>query len=281
MFDSSPFHDLLGFLSPGVMQAYVILMFLAVVAGTVIDVIHKKSAQYFFENAEKAQKAARRTVSSGEKVSLAVSTIANEVLTSSEFCNPQRRLSHLLTMYGTVTFIVTTVILIFGYPTPADGAPGGLVALWHLGALMVCVGGYWFWFFIRVDLNSEGNPWYRFVPADLFILSLLMMTTFGLLWSITGGTSALSLLFFVIFVVASTSLFCTVLWSKFAHMFFKPAAAYQKKLTKADGSQENLPDLGELNDPEIQARYPDIPKYMGDNPANMGLGIKRESPNHY
>jgi len=281
MFDTSPFHDLLGFLSPGVMQAYVVLMFLAVIAGTVIDVVHKKSAQYFFENAQKAQQAAKRTVTGGEKVSLAVSTLANEVLTSSEFCNPKRRLSHLLTMYGTVIFIVTTVMLIFGYPTPDEAVSGGVVALWHLGALMVCVGGYWFWFFIRVDLNSEGNPWYRFVPADLFILSLLMMATFGLLWSVTQGLGALNLLFFVIFIAASTTLFCTVIWSKFAHMFFKPAAAYQKKLTRADGSQENLPDLGDLSDPELQARYPDIPTYMGDKPAYMGLGIKRETPNHY
>ena len=226
MFESSPFHDLLGFLSPAVMQTYVILMVLAVIAGVIIDVMHKKSAQYFFENAQKAQKSARRTVTGGEKVSMAISTVANEVLTSSEFCNPQRRLSHLLTMYGTIIFIITTAILIFSYPTPADGAPGGWIALWHLGALMVCVGGYWFWFFIRVDLNSEGNPWYRLVPADLFILSLLMMTTFALLWSITSG--AVSLLFFAIFIAAATTLFCTVLWSKFAHMFFKPAAAYQK-----------------------------------------------------
>jgi hypothetical protein len=81
--------------------------------------------------------------------------------------------------------------------------------------------------------------------------------------------------------VASTTLFSTVLWSKFAHMFFKPAAAYQKRLIKADGSQENLPDLPELTDPEVKTRYPDIPEYMGDNPPDMGLGIKREAPQHY
>ena len=278
---TNPFYDLLGVLTPTVMQVYIVLMFLAVVAGTIIDVIHKKSAQYFYENAQKAQKSAKRTVSGGEKVSLAVSTLANEVLTSSEFDNQQRRMSHLLTMYGTIIFIVTTVIMIFGYPTPAEAAPGGLVALWHIGALMVCVGGYWFWFVIRCDVSSEGKPWYKLVRADLFVLSLLMMTTFALIWSFTRGAGALNVLFFVIFIAASTTLFCTVLWSKFAHMFFKPAAAYQKKITKADGSQENLPDLGELSDPDVQARYPDIPTYMGDKPAYMGLGIKRESPNHY
>jgi hypothetical protein len=190
-------------------------------------------------------------------------------------------MSHLLMMYGFVTFIVTTVMLIFGYPTPAEAAPGGLVALWHIAALMVCVGGYWFWFFIRVDLSSEGNPWYRLVPADLFILSLVMTTTFALVWSVTRGAGSLNLLLFFVFIAAATILFCTVLWSKFAHMFFKPAAAYQKKIIMADGSQENLPDLGELTDPELQKRYPDIPTYMGDNPAYMGLGIKRDSPNHY
>jgi len=45
--------------------------------------------------------------------------------------------------------------------------------------------------------------------------------------------------------------------------------------------QENLPDLGDLSDSALQARYPDIPTYMGANPPYMGLGIKRESPNHY
>ena len=278
---SSPFHDLLDFLTPGVMQAYVVLMFLAVIGGTIVDVIHKKSAQYFFENAQKAKLSAKRTVGGGEKMSLAISTVANEVLTSSEFCNPDRRKSHLLTMYGFIIFVVTTVMLIFSYPTPAEPAPWLVVALWHIAALMVCVGGYWFWFRIRVDLNSEGNPWYRLVRADLFVLSLLMTTTFALLWSITQGAGALNLLLFVIFVTAATTLFTTVLWSKFAHMFFKPAAAYQKKITRADGSQENLPDVGDLSDPALQAKFPDIPTYMGKNPPNMGLGIKRESPNHY
>jgi hypothetical protein len=281
MFDTNPFHDLLGFLTPTIMQLYVVLMFLAVVGGTIIDTIHKKSAEYFFENAKEAQKSATRTVSGGEKVSIAISTVANEVLTSSEFANPQRRKSHLLTMYGFIIFLVTTVTMIFSYPTPAEATPAMLVVLWHIGALMVCVGGYWFWFFIRCDVNSEGKLWYKLVRADMFILSLLLTTTFALIWSITQGAGALNTLFFLIFILSSTFLFCTVLWSKFAHMFFKPAAAYQKKITQADGSQENLPDLDDLDDPAVQARYPDIPEYMGKIPPNMGLGIKRESPNHY
>jgi len=268
---SNPFIDLADLITPAMMQIYVIAMIIAVAAGTIIDVIHKKSAKYFSENAKKAQQSARRTVSSSERSSALISTITSEVLTSSEFDNQQRRMSHLMLMYGFIIFIVSTIAMIFG------GAESGIwPLLWHLGALSVCVGGYWFWFFIRCDVNSEGKAWYQLVRADLFILSLLMTTTFALLWSIIGG-----ILLFAIFILASTILFTTVLWSKFAHMFFKPAAAFQKKITKLDGSQENLPDVGEMNDPAIQARYPDIPEYMGDNPPNMGLGIKREAPNHY
>jgi len=278
MISTNPFSVLSELIPSMAMQTYIIVMFLMVVGGTILDMIHKKSAQYFFENAKKAQKNARRSVSGGEKMGLAVSTVASEVLTSSEFANPQRRLSHLFTMYGFILFVVSTVALIFAYPTSADA--GIWPVLWHLGALSLAFGGYWFWFFIRVDVSSEGNPWYRIVRADMFIVSLLVTATFALLWSATQG-SGLGWLFFVLFLAGSTTLFSTVLWSKFAHMFFKPAAAYQKKITKADGSQENLPDLGELTDPALQARYPDIPEYMGSNPPNMGLGIKREAPRHY
>jgi hypothetical protein len=256
------------------MQIYVVLMFLLVVGGTVLDMIHKKSAQYFFENAEKAKKNAKREVTSGEKASLAIQTVANEVLTSSEFCNPKRRISHLFLMYGFILFVVATVALVFGYPT--ESSAGIWPFLWHLGAAMVCFGGYWFWFGIRVDVFSEGKTWYQLDQADIFIVSLLATTTFALLWSIIGG-----MILFAVFIVSSTVLFGTVMWSKFAHMFFKPAAAYQKKITKADESRENLPAEFDLTDPEVQAKFPDIPEYMGTNPPNMGLGIKREPANHY
>ena len=277
MITTNPFSELLA---PAIMQGYIILMIIAVIGGTIIDTIHKKSAQYFFENAKKAEKNARRSVSGGTKIGLMISTLLGEIMTSSEFNNVSRRISHLLLMYGFIMFMVSTIMQVFVYPTSAEA--GIWPMLWHLGAVMVMIGGYWFWFSIRVDVNSEGKSLFPLTKADIFIVSLLLTTTFGLLWSLTGaGLAGLSLLFFVIYLAAMTVLFTTVLWSKFAHMFFKPAAAYQKKITKADGSQENLPDLGELNDPELQAKFPDIPEYMGKNPPNMGLGIKREAPNHY
>lgn len=281
MLTSNPFAELTAYIPPMAMQLYLVLMIAFVVIGTLLDMRHKKSAEYFFLNAEKAKKAARREVSSGEKKALLVKTITNEVLTSSEFSNQQRRMSHLLTMYGFIIFALSTAILIFGYG--AESSAGIWPFLWHVGALMLAVGGYWFWFKIRVDVNSEGHKWNEFSRADLFILSLLATATFGLLWSflMAVGAAVLSDIFFILFVLATTTLFGSVYWSKFAHMFFKPAAAYQKKITRADGSQENLPDVGEMNDPEIQAKFPDIPEYMGTNPPNMGFGIKREQPNHF
>ena len=274
MFTVNPFAELSGVIPPIAMQIYVILMAILVAGGTLLDTIHKKSAQYFFENSEKQKKMASREVSGGEKVGIAVKTVAVDVLTSAEFCNQKRRVAHLLTMYGFILFVVSTAVMIFGYADSANAAAWPL--LWHLGALMVCVGGYWFWFVIRVDVAAEGNPWYRVVRADLFILALLATTTFALLWSVFGAT-----FFFVLFIAAATVLFGTVFWSKFAHMFFKPAAAFQKRVTKADGSMENLPEIPDLSDPAVHQRYPDIPEYMGDNPPHMGLGIKREAPHHY
>jgi len=283
MITTNPFYELTALISSEIMQGYIILMFILVVLGTVLDMMHKKSAQYFFENAKKAKESAKRSVSTGEKSGLAVATLANEVLTSGEFSNPKRRLSHLLTMYGFILFVVTTAMMIFG----ADTSSGTLPMLWHLGAAMLCIGGYWFWFFIRVDVNSEGVRWYQLRRADLFIVSLLLTATFALIWSyLQSGTGAVAdmgwtSLFFALFIISNTVLFSTVMWSKFAHMFFKPAAAFQKRVAEADGSNLNLPADYDLTDPAVQAKFPDIPEYMGKNPAYMGPGIRRESANHY
>ena len=287
MIESNPFAVLSESLAldPGVMQAYVILMVLLVIGGTLLDVVHKKSARYFFEKGQSLKKIAKREVGGGEKLGIAVSTLTNEVLASSEFENRDRRISHLFTMYGFIVFVVATAVMIFGLPAAEGGGAGLVPVLWHLGALSICIGGYWFWFKIRADVRSDGNAWYDVHQSDLFVVSLLLMATFALIWSFlqtsTGAASLLTIIAFVVFIAAATTLFSTILWSKFAHMFFKPAAAFQKKVAVADGSRDKLPEIPELSSVECKERYPDIPEYMGDNPPNMGLGIKREAPTHY
>ncbi|MBM3570795.1 MAG: adenylyl-sulfate reductase, partial [Alphaproteobacteria bacterium] len=225
MFSSNPFATLSSSVSPTVMQTYVIVMALLVVGGTLFDVIHKGSARYFFENWRASRSQAKKNVDGGEMVSIAVQTAVVDVLASGEFCNQQRRIAHLLGMYGFVIYVFATAIMVFAYPTTAT--PGVVATLWHIGALMVCVGGYWFWFFIRADVTAEGNSPFRLMQADLFIVSLVLSTTFGLIWAWlqTTGAAAWAMVFLGLYLIATTVLFAGVPWSKFSHMFFKPAAA--------------------------------------------------------
>ena len=278
MISSNPFADLSTVIPNYIMQGYVVAMFIMVIGGTILDMIHKRSAQYFFANSKKAKAAAVREVGAGAKASIAAKTVANEILTSGEFQNTRRRLSHLFTMYGFILFLVSTVNMIFSLP---DAAASYMPMLWHLGALMVCFGGYWFWFFIRVDVSAEGNPWYRLVRADMFVVSLILTTTFALIWSAlqSAGVAGWQTLAFIAFIASSTFLFSTVLWSKFAHMFFKPAAAYQKRVTKADGSRENLPEMADRTSAAERNRH--SMELLKDAPLDMGKGISREAPRHY
>jgi hypothetical protein len=243
MFTSNPFAVLSASVPPAVMQTYVIIMALLVVAGTLFDIIHKRSARYFFDNWRNSKNAAKQQVSGGQMAAIAVQTAVVDVMTSGEFCNARRRIAHLLTMYGFVIYVVTTVIMVFAYPTPATPAPADLPTLWYIGALMVCLGGYWFWFFIRVDVAAEGNSPFRLVRADLFIVALVLSVTFGLVWSFVQATGHVrtSYVFLTLYLVATTVLFGSIPWSKFSHMFFKPAAALQKRVAEANGTRSNLP----------------------------------------
>ena len=244
MLTHNPFAELSASIPPAVMTAYVVLMAVLVVAGTLFDVIHKGSARYFFVNWRTAKSRGSRQVGGGELMSLAIRTLCVEVLTSAEFCTARRRVAHLLTMYGFLAYVVTAAIMVVCYPTADTPAPAVLPALWHIGALLVCVGGYWFWFFIRADVSAEGHSPFRVIHADLFILSLLASVTLGLVWSFmqsADASAAWTNVFFVLYFLATTVLFGSVPWSKFAHMFFKPAAALQKRVADADGSRSNLP----------------------------------------
>jgi uncharacterized membrane protein (DUF485 family) len=240
---SNPFAVLSASVPPAIMQAYVVVMALLVVAGTLFDIIHKQSATYFFNNWRNFKNTAKRQVSGAQMASLAVQSAVIDVLASGEFCNTQRRIAHLLTMYGFVIYLVTTIMMVFAYPTLAAPTPGGVAALWYIGALMVCAGGYWFWFFIRVDVAAEGHSPWRFVRADLFIVSLVLSVTFALLWAAVqaSGNAVLSIVFLGLYLVATTVLFGSIPWSKFSHMFFKPAAALEKRVAEANGTMSNLP----------------------------------------
>ena len=237
MFTTNPFAELSASISPAFMQTYVVIMIILVVGGTLYDVLHKGSAKYFFDNWRDAQKKGTKQVGGGQMVSMAIQTAVVDVATSGEFCNPQRRVAHLLTMYGFLAYVISTAVMAFGYATTTVWP-----FLWHIGALMVCIGGYWFWFFIRVDVAAEGHSPFRVMRADLFVLSLLASVTLALIWSaLQSSGSGGAKVFFGLYILATTFLFGSVPWSKFAHMFFKPAAALQKRVSEANGSRSKLP----------------------------------------
>jgi hypothetical protein len=243
VFVHNPFAALPASIPPAAMQTYVVVMFLLVVFGTVIDLVHKGSAKYFFQHRHNANFGATRRVSAGEAAGFAAQTIVVTVLAAGEFCSFWRRITHILTMYGFILYVVTTAIMVFAYPTAASPGPAVVAALWWLGALLICVGGYWFWFLQRVDVAAEGNSPLRLVRADLFILSLVASATFALAWawSQTAGNHAWTSVLFGLYLLANTVLFASVPWSKFAHMFYKPAAAFQKRIEQANGFRRNLP----------------------------------------
>ncbi len=253
MFISNPFAGLSASIPPAVMQTFLVLMVVLVAAGTLFDIVHKGSARYFFNNWRKTK---GKHVDGGELASIAVRTVVVDVLASGEFCGARRRIAHLLTMYGFVIYVVTTAVMVFNHNTTAI-----VPRLWWIGGLMVLLGGYWFWFFIRADVVAEGNSPFRVMHADLFILSLLSSVTLGLIWAFlqaraSGGANV----FFGLYIIATTVLFGSVPWSKFAHMFFKPAAAFEKRVSYANGTRSNLPA-------------------PADKPEQFGSA--RELPRHY
>jgi hypothetical protein len=261
-------------LPAGFLQWFLVVMALAVVIGTLFDTVHKGSAKYFFANMRKSQGRGRE-VHGGERVSIAVQTVLVDVLASGEFCNPKRRVAHLLGMYGFVIYLVATAVMVFAYPSGATVTPAVWPTLWWIGAILVLVGGYWFWFFIRVDVSAEGHTPFRLVKADLFVLSLVVSVTLGVIWAAAGGSAGL---LFWLYIIATIVLFGGVPWSKFAHMFFKPAAAYEKRVSRANGTAANLPTQTR-DDPEQQKRH--SMELLQNAPMDMGLGIKREAPRHY
>jgi hypothetical protein len=260
MFTHNPFAALAISVPPLVMQAYLVLMIAFVLGGTLFDMLHKQNAAYFFQHRKKVRALAQRYVGGSEKVLLAAETAA-EALVSGEFCNARRRVAHLLAMYGFIAYAVATIIMVFWYSAPDASTPAILPLLWHLGAAMIVIGGLWFWFFIRVDVAAEGHSPLRVMHADIFIVALLTSAALALIWSwLQWVGSPLAIWALGLYLIATTVLFASVPWSKFSHMFYKPAAAFQRRFEEARGSRMNLP-------------FPaDLPESFG-NP--------RERPRHY
>lgn len=239
MFTTNPFASLTAFVSPDAMQGYIVLMVLAVIVGTLFDLLHDRKLSFFLQERRRTKAAARRRLGAADRAAIAARTLVRDIATFGEFCNRQRRISHVLMFYGFVLYLVTTVVMVFAYP-PDTRAPVVLPILWNLGALMTLAGGYWFFFFLRVNVVHDGHPPWRLVRADLFIVTLLGSVTFALLFEVVAmaGNAVATQAFAGFYILFTTLLFVSVPWSKFAHMFYKPVVAFQKRVGEADGSSD-------------------------------------------
>ena len=70
MLTNNPFSILSEIVPALTMQIFVVAMGILVIIGTLIDVIHKKNVKYFFENAKKAKKSAKKNLLQEKKLQL-------------------------------------------------------------------------------------------------------------------------------------------------------------------------------------------------------------------
>lgn len=239
MSTTNPFTTLTAFVPPEVVQGYVVLMVLTVAIGTGFDLVHDGKAKFFLQDRQRAKAAARRQLGSLDMAAIAAKTLVTDIATFGEFCNRNRRVSHVLMFYGFVLYLLTTLAMVFVYLTEPR-TPVVLPVLWNLGILMALVGGYWFFFFLRVNVVHDGQPPWRLVRADLFIVTLLGSLTFALLfaWAAMAGHLMATQVFAGLYFLFTTLLCVSVPWSKFAHMFYKPVVAFQRRMEEADGSSD-------------------------------------------
>ena len=84
MYTINPFAVLSDTIPSILLQLFVVLMIGLIIAGTVMDIIHKKNVKYFFNNAKKAKKSATRELGAGERVSIITKTVVYDIGTTSE-----------------------------------------------------------------------------------------------------------------------------------------------------------------------------------------------------
>ena len=78
MITNNPFSILSETVPATTIQGFVIIMGLLVAIGTLVDIIHKKNVKFFFANAQKAKKSAKKILTTREKTSIVFKTIVSD-----------------------------------------------------------------------------------------------------------------------------------------------------------------------------------------------------------
>ena len=115
MMSINPYSALAETVPSVLIQGFVLLMLVLILFGTVIQMIHHKNITYFFNNAKKAKLSAERELGTGEKATIIAKTVVHDIATTAELGAGKRRIAHVLGMWGTILFWVSSVVMIFNY----------------------------------------------------------------------------------------------------------------------------------------------------------------------
>ena len=133
MFTSNPFAELPASIPPAITQAYIIVMVVLVVAGT-CSTSSTEERQVFLRQLAPGEE---QGIETGRRRGAGVPGGPDPLRGGADVrgvLHARRRIAHLLTMYGFLAYVITTAVMVFGYPTPATPAPAILPSLWHIGA---------------------------------------------------------------------------------------------------------------------------------------------------
>jgi hypothetical protein len=236
MYDPNPYAGLTLFLPAAALQIYMGVMVCAVIIGTLWDLYRGRKWQFFKKERSEAREGQVRSLTAVERTGAVAKAIAINIATSAEFQNKSRRATHLLGLYGFVIYLLSSLLMVFFYPTSRD-TPLVLPIAWNLGAMMVVGGGLWFFLGQRVNVSHEGNSPWHLIKADRFISMLILSSASALIMELSqlSGSKVWVGIFLGFYVLFTTLLFTTVRWSKLPHMFYKSALAIRKRLDEARG----------------------------------------------
>ena len=141
---------------------------------------------------------------------------------------------------------------------------------------MVLVGGYWFWFFIRVDVTAEGHSPFRLVEGGPLRSVAARERDARASLGRHGRWRGRALL--ALHPRDHRSLLSACRGRSSLTCSSSRRQPSTKRVSRANGTAENLPTQTR-DDPEQQKRH--SMELLQDAPMDMGLGIKREAPRHY
>lgn len=224
------------------LQTYTIIIFVVLLAGMIYDFVLKKKLAYTLEERKfksSLRSSAFRPESKQSSVGVVTSAILVDILTSRVLgrCGLSRRLSHILMLWGFILSVLGLLGTIFFSGLKVVIFPySPLVFLGIPGNLMLFIGSIWY-LPQRVNVSHEGDNPLKVVPADAFVLNLIVASVFGLAYCFLSfyGMSIFVETTFLAYLSSMTVLVLFGPWTKFPHMFYKGGVIILDKIDESKG----------------------------------------------